>query len=183
METLRKLSSMGRSKESKEAAKSAVKKASNGGGPNVEDINKESVEGPSPPRARVTVDDNDEVEEVGDPGDDDGYNSAAEKMGTPSAASALDEAQAPKDAEAPEVSAPVEEGDGSEKDEETEAGNGDGPRESFSNSVDEESTSSSPDVEEDDTLTREVSVRAMPVAKLTTENEEQEEDVEADNGN
>lgn len=184
METLRKLSSMGRSKESKESARVAVENASNGGGPNTEEIDNESLVGPSPPRARVTLDAEDEVEEVEDAGDDDSYDSAVEKMGTSTTANVVEEVEVPKDAEAPKVSAPgVEQGDESEKDEETETGNADPPRKSFSNSVDEESSSSSPDVEDEENLTRQVSFRAMPVAKLSTESEEQEEDVEEDDGN
>ena len=165
METLGNLSSMGRSSKTQEAAEIAVEKASNGGGPNMEEIDNEPLVGHSPPRAQVTDDADDYVEEVEDAGDDDSYDTALEKIGTSTTASFV-----PKS---------VEERGASENDEETEIGIGNGPRESFSNSVDEESSNSSPDVEEDETLMRQVSVRAMPVAKLTSENEEQE-DVEED---
>lgn len=198
MEALRKLSSIGRSKESKEAAKMAdPEQLLNGGGAHNVVDNNETV-GPSPPRARVSDDVEDEAEAgVEVAGEDDGYDSAVEKMGTSSTPSVVEEVvQAPKDAEVQPMSfaqALRKDDDESQKEEEietTEEGkdNGDGPRESSSSSAEEESSSSSSssssaEEEEEGTVSRQVSIRAMPVAKLTTENEEQEEEVDEDDGN
>jgi hypothetical protein len=166
METLRKLSSMGRSKESKEAATIAVE--------NQEEINNNaSTVAPSPPRARVTDED---VEEVA--GDDDGYDSAVEKIGTSSTPSVVEETVAAAPVATTMSFAQALRQKGAEEIE-TEEGNDDG------NPIEDEepSSSHSEEEEEDDEeiLSRQVSIRAMPVAKLTTE--EQEEDVDEDDGN
>jgi len=203
MEALRKLSSMGRSKESKEAARVAVQREQQAskeqpedellnGGDSMAENNEtatESLVGPSPPRARVTEDVEDEVEEVA--GDDDGYDSAVEKMGTSSSPSVVEEPQAPKAAEVPmSFAQALQKGDEQDEIETEEKGNDDSPKKSSSSSSSDEevsssrSSSSSAEAEaKDDAISRQLSIRAMPVARVTTENEDQEEEVDVDDGN
>lgn len=178
MDTLRKLSSMGRSKESKEAAKNAVeqqqapvkKNLLNG------DEDKDTVS-PSPPRARVTDDDVDDAA-----GDDDGYDSAVEKIGTSSTPSVAEESQTPKAAAAAPMSFASALRQGA-KDTETVKVE-DARNQNESSSIDDELSSrndSSEEAEEGDkTVTRQVSIRAMPVAKIS--HEEEEDDVDEDDG-